>query len=427
MSPWRWLLRLMSHAVSSADEALVASLLADVASLQRFLQAREVDLDRRLQQLADESTSTDPDAVHAKATGRSKSAAAKAHKRAKAADDAPRLKDEMDAGRLSGEHLDAFAAALAELAAHLRPALLGLQDELAAQAVARGLTVEQFRALLRAVVRDIETDDGMQRLEQQKRRTSLRVWTDRETGMGRISGQFDAETFMFLQQRIADQLEVRFRQDRPAECPADPLLAQDWLRAHALVDLLLGLGLGGVGRPEVIIVIDQATYEHGRHARSRVDCGPGIDLPVDVIRRIGGRARFVPSVVDRNGVVVLQGTPVPTYAQICEGVLRPARLDLGRTRRHADVHQRRALRAMYRTCAVPGCERHISITQPHHIDHWTDGGLTDLHRLLPLCRHHHDRLHAERWDVHLGCDRSLVVRRGGAVIMSTGPPCEQWA
>jgi len=426
MSPWRWLFRVLSHAVCSADEALVASLLADVASLQRFLQAREVDLNRRLLQLADESPSTDPDAVNAKATGRSKSAAAKAHQRAKAAADAPRLKDEMDAGRLSGEHLDAFAAAVAELAAHLRPALLALQDELAAEAGARGLTVEQFRAHLRAVVRGIEADDGQHRLAQQRRRTGLRVWTDKDTGMGRISGQFDPETFMFLQQRIADQLEARFRQDRPAECPDDPLLAQDWLRAHALVDLVRGLG-GGIGRPEMIIVIDQATYEHGRHARSRVDCGPGIDLPIDVIRRIGGRARFVPTVVDRHGVVVRQGRSVPTYEQIYEALLQPVGLDLGRSRRHADRHQRRALRAMYRTCAVPGCERHISITQPHHLDRWTDGGLTDLGRLLPLCKHHHDRLHAERWDVQLRCDRSLVVRRGGAVIMSTGPPCEQWA
>ena len=426
MSPWRWLFRVLSHDVASADEALVAGLLADVAALQRFLQAREVDLNRRLQQLADESPSTDPDAVNAKATGRSKSAAAKAHKRAKAAAEAPRLKDEMDAGRLSGEHLDAFAAAVAELAAHLRPALLALQDELAAEAGARGLTVEQFRAHLRAVVRGIEADDGQHRLTQQRRRTALRVWTDKDTGMGRISGQFDPETFMVLQQRIADQLEARFRQDRPPDCPDDPLLAQDWLRAHALVDLVRGLG-GGIGRPEVIVVIDQATFEHGRHAHSRVDCGPGIDLPIDVIRRIGGRARFVPTVVDRQGVVVLQGRPVPTYAQLCEGLLRPARLDLGRSRRHADRHQRRALRAMYRTCAVPGCERHISITQPHHLDRWTDGGLTDIGRLLPLCKHHHDRLHAERWDVQLRCDRSLVVRRGGAVIMSTGPPCEQWA
>jgi hypothetical protein len=131
--------------------------------------------------------------------------------------------------------------------------------------------------------------------------------------------------------------------------------------------------------------------------------------------------------VDRNGVVVRQGRPVATYAQLCASLRDPVSLDLGRSRRHADRHQRRAMRAMYRWCAVPGCRRHVSITEPHHLDHWHAGGRTDLHRLLPLCKHHHDRLHAERWDIDLRGDRALVIRRDGAVVMSTGPPAEQWA
>ncbi|MEX0846350.1 MAG: HNH endonuclease signature motif containing protein [Ilumatobacteraceae bacterium] len=425
MSPWRWLLRVVSHDVAEADEALVAGLLADVAALQRFLQAREIDLNRRLAVLAEQSPSVDPDAVNARATGRSSLAAGKANKRAKAAADAPQLKAQMDAGRLSGEHLDAFAAAVAGLPADLRPRLLAMQSDLAAEAVARGLTVEGFRHRLQAVVRCIEADDGRDRLIRQRRAVGLRVWTDNDTGMGRISGQFDPETFMVLQQRIADQLEARFRQDRPAECPDDPLLAQDWLRAHALIDLVCRLG-SGVGRPEVIVVIDEQTYESGRHARSRIDCGPGIEVPIEVIRQIGGRARFVPVVIDSNGVVIVQGPPVASFDQLCAGLRDPVSLDLGRSRRRADRHQRRALRVMYRSCAMARCGRHVSITEPHHVDHWHRGGRTDLGRLLPLCRHHHDRLHAERWDLELGSDRSLIVRRGGVVVMSTGPPAEQW-
>ncbi|MEZ5221052.1 MAG: hypothetical protein R2743_06130 [Ilumatobacteraceae bacterium] len=64
----------------------------------------------------------------------------------------------------------------------------------------------------------------------------------------------------------------------------------------------------------------------------------------------------------------------------------------------------------------------MSLTEPHHVEFWEHGGATDLHLLLPLCRHHHDRLHRERWDVHLAADRSLTVRRDGQVIMTTGPP-----
>ncbi|MEX0847264.1 MAG: hypothetical protein WD023_05740 [Ilumatobacteraceae bacterium] len=426
MSPWWSLLRVVSHDAASADEATVAGLLADVAGLQRWLQAREVDLNLRLQVLADESGSLDPDAVHAKATNRSSHAAGKARQRARASKTAPSIKHQMDQGRLAGEHLDVFHAALTGLDERLRPALLAREPALVADALANQLTVEEFRGLVRRTVQDIEADDGCSRLARQRRDTALRIWTDKDTGMGRISGRFDPETFMVVQQRIADQLEARFRQQRAAECPDDPLLAQDWLRAHALVDLVCGGG-AGAGRPEVIIVIDQATYESGRHARSRVDCGPGIDLPIEVIRGIGGRARFVPVVIDGNGVVIVQGHSVATYGQLCESLRRPVPLDHGRSRRHASRHQRRALRAMYRSCAIPGCERHVSISEPHHVDHWHRGGLTDIGRLLPLCKHHHDRLHNEHWDIDLYANRSLIVQRTGTTIMSTGPPAEQWA
>jgi predicted restriction endonuclease len=83
---------------------------------------------------------------------------------------------------------------------------------------------------------------------------------------------------------------------------------------------------------------------------------------------------------------------------------------------------------MYRTCAIPGCGRHISTNEAHHIRYWEHGGRTDLANLLPLCRRHHDRLHAERWRITLGANRELTVHaRDGTVLMHTGPPAEQWA
>ena len=426
LTPLARLERVLGAHAAVADLMTVSARLADVAALRRFLQAREIDLTVRLAELADQPGGPDPDQVHAKATNGSSTAAGKARRRAQASKQAPAIKDQIDQGCLSGEHLDAFAAAVAGLPAALRPTLLALQGDLAADAVVRSSTVEAFRDRLRAVVRDIEADDGRDRLARQKRDTSLRVWTDPHTGMGRLSGRFDPETFMILQQRIADQLEARFRQDRPADCPDDVFLAQDWLRAHALTDLVAGRATSA-GKPEIIIVIDEDTYAHGRHARSRVDCGPGIDLPIDAIRTIGGRARFVPVVIDRHGVAIRHGTPVATFDELCDSLTRPVLLDRGRSCRHADRNQRRALRAMYRTCAIPGCERHIGITEPHHIHHWEHGGTTDLHNLLPLCKHHHDLTHSEHWDLHVGPDRSLEISRGGTLLMTTGPPRDQWA
>lgn len=417
--------RVVSTCAAVADLATVTARLGDVAALQRWLQAREIDLTVRLAELADQPGGPDPDAEHARATNRSSHAAGTARRRAHASKQAPAIKDRIDRGQLSGEHLDAFTAAVAGLPSALRPQLLAVQDDLAADAVARRLTVEAFRDRLRAVVRDIEADDGRDRLSRQKRETSLRMWTDKNTGMGCLSGRFDPETFMTIQQRIADQLESRFRQDRPTDCPDDPLLAQDWLRAHALADLVSGQ-VSGAGKPEIIVVIDHDTYLHGRHAHSRVDCGPGIDIPIDTIRTIGGRARFIPIILDTRGIVIRHGTPVPNFHELCDGLAHPVNLDRGRDCRHADRNQRRALRAMYRTCALPGCHTHISITEPHHIRHWEHHGPTDLHNLLPLCKHHHDRNHAEHWNIQMRADRSLAITRNGTTLMTTGPPREQW-
>ncbi len=413
--------------VAVLDQVGVAGLLADVAGLQRFLQAREIDLNQRLRQLAAHRPGVDPTAINAHATGRSAGGAGRALERAEHAAQAPELKASMDEGCLSGEHLDAFAAAIRSLEPRLQPALRASEADLVARAVTQRATVEQFRGWLQREIRLIEADDGKRRLERQKRDTRCRNWTDPNSGMLKSAVALDPELGAVFVHLLNEQLQARLAQPRPPECPTDPLDALDWLRAHALMDLVTGTA-GPVGKPEVIVVIDQKTFEHGRHAQSKVDCGPGIDLPIDSIRSIASRGRFVPVVVDRDGVVVLQGDPVPSYDQITVSLARPVALDHGRSRRHASVRQRRALRAMYRSCAIPGCSRHVSITEAHHIHWWEHGGPTDLVNLLPLCRHHHDRLHKNQWQLALGPDRRLTVRaRDGTPLMTTGPPAEHWA
>jgi hypothetical protein len=43
-------------------------------------------------------------------------------------------------------------------------------------------------------------------------------------------------------------------------------------------------------------------------------------------------------------------------------------------------------------CTFPGCnQRHHN--DAHHIEHWVDGGRTDIENLALLCRHHHRLLH----------------------------------
>lgn len=63
----------------------------------------------------------------------------------------------------------------------------------------------------------------------------------------------------------------------------------------------------------------------------------------------------------------------------------------GRTTRVISRRLRRALEHRDRTCAVPGCGATRGL-HAHHIQHWEDGGPTELFNLVLLCPYHH-RLH----------------------------------
>ena len=114
----------------------------------------------------------------------------------------------------------------------------------------------------------------------------------------------------------------------------------------------------------------------------------------------------VHALVVRNGVVL--------YA--------PGELNLGRTTRLANRAQRRALRATYATCAIPGCSVRFDHCNIHHVHWWEHGGLTDLANLVPVCSKHHHRIHEGGWDIHLATNRTLTITQPGGSTMTTGPP-----
>ncbi len=64
----------------------------------------------------------------------------------------------------------------------------------------------------------------------------------------------------------------------------------------------------------------------------------------------------------------------------------------GRTTRTINRRLRRALEHRDRSCAVPGCGATRGL-HAHHIQHWEDGGPTELHNLVLLCPYHHRAHH----------------------------------
>jgi hypothetical protein len=73
-------------------------------------------------------------------------------------------------------------------------------------------------------------------------------------------------------------------------------------------------------------------------------------------------------------------------------------LDLGTARRLFTPAHNVALSAFHSTCAAEGCERPYSWCELHHLRPWSEGGPTDLANAVPLCGHHHRRVHDQLYD-----------------------------
>jgi HNH endonuclease len=183
---------------------------------------------------------------------------------------------------------------------------------------------------------------------------------------------------------------------------------QDWLRAQAFIDIFDSGGAAGAGAPEIVVVVDTTSAD--ARGRPVVDWGMLVEIPWQVLMRWLGFAD-VNTVLVRNGVVLHAA----------------GRLDLGRSTRLANRSQRRALRATYPTCAIPGCDVRFSYCQIHHVHWWDHGGLTDLDNLIPVCSRHHHAVHDDGWHLSLSRSRILTVSLPDGTVMSTGPPRRQAA
>ena len=287
------------------------------------------------------------------------------------------------------------------------------------------LSPAELRRELTAEVRALEADGGRARLERQRRAARLRTWVDPD-GMWRFDGRFDPETGLRLHTRLLATTAAALRRTGPPEArPTTPIERQAFLRARAWVALLdrtttaqtgtdvparhrhhrnrhrhrdrsppatgpppaprphrhrdlysTSTGAGArtelASRPGSGHPADRRPRRHRPrpHGLPSIDWGLPVELPLDLRRRCFDEGH-VSCVIVRNGVII--------HA--------PGTLNLGRTTRLANRAQRRALRALYPACAIPGCEHPLRALQapPRHPGGNT-GGRTDLDNLLPALR-----------------------------------------
>ena len=72
-------------------------------------------------------------------------------------------------------------------------------------------------------------------------------------------------------------------------------------------------------------------------------------------------------------------------------------LYLGRGKRIASADQRVVLHAKDRGCTAPGCTIPGYLCEVHHVDEWSDGGLTDIDTLTFACGPHHRLIKPGGW------------------------------
>jgi hypothetical protein len=334
--------------------------------------------------------------------------AAKTKERSDTLSTLPGFADALAAAAVTPAHVDAITATGKPLTDDQRVEFFERVADLVD--VASAATVAEFRRRLALEARATERDHGLERLERQRRKTALRVWTDGE-GMWRFDGRFDPLSGVELDARLETAVQALFAEQTPDTCPTDPILKQHHLRALAFQRLVLDSGPGGRPvRHDVVVVVDADTPD-GTGGPS-VDWGIPVELPTSVLAEICQNERTdLHTVVVRNGIIL--------HA--------PGELDLGRSTRLANRAQRRTLRALYPTCAIPGCTVRYNRCKLHHIIWWRNGGRTDLHNLLPVCAHHHTNIHDHHWNVQLGSHRELTIHLPDGTTHNTGPPTRRAA
>jgi hypothetical protein len=315
------------------------------------------------------------------------------------------LEDALGDGKVSAGHLDAIAAATKRLDDELKAKFLEHEKELLEKALTE--SVDAFTRRCRQLARRLVAaatagKSDAEELDAQRKRSRVKRWVDKITGMHHTHLELDPIRDAALWSVVDAQLARLRQNDGNAKTPWSQMQVNAFIAAvEAGLDNGNGDGNGGdAGRrvPEVTVLVDWQTLISGLHDSGVCETEDGIPLPVSTVRRMCCDAEVLPAVLGGDGEV----------------------LDAGRSKRTANRQQRRALRAMHRTCGHRDCAVAFSACRIHHIRWWwKHRGLTDIDNLLPLCEKHHHLVHEGGWTLTMTPDRTTTWTRPDGNIAYT--------
>ena len=377
---------LLALDAGALDEAGLREAGRALARVRGWLEGVDAALTRRAEGLARSGGGVDGRWFQREHGARSDRGARAAVERAELLAAVPELAAVVEDGTVGVAHVDAVARVVAKAPEAVRDQLLGSPTWLAGKAVSS--TPEQLERSLEREIRALVQHDAASVLAAQRARSYLRHWIASD-GMHHLHGELDPERGARVFAALGATLERLFHQGHPESNERAPSggPAQLALAADALVELCTTTRGAGPGS-ELVVLIDYETLTTGiDRIGGTCETSSGVPLPAATARKLLCEADILP--------VVLGGDGVP--------------LDAGRTRRLATKEQRRALRAMHRTCAWPGCTTRFERCHIHHTDPWGRHGPTDLEVLAPVCSHHHHQIHDLGWNLTLDEHRNVTI------------------
>lgn len=239
--------------------------------------------------------------------------------------------------------------------------------------LAEVLTASQLQRAVAAYER-VSREDAA---EQQEQEFVNWFWT--EDGSLSLRARLAADEGALLLRALEAGRDALRSSRQQASAPEEPVS-----NAEALVAMAdLALARPGADRPggeryAVVVHVDAHALSHDTDGRCEL--ADGRALAAETARRLSCDASVL-ELHERDGET----------------------LSLGRKRRTVSAPLRRALHTRDRGCRFPGCER-TRFVDAHHIQHWSQGGETNLDNLISLCRRHHRYLHEHGYSVKLGDD-----------------------